>query len=273
MRKVIVILLSVAAYAISASASVPDSLKITFSDEYLDTVQLKQRPEINNYSMIGVSYGVNFCGQYFNPEFQQKWRFSPGYYSVMFSHYEKMFDYLPYFGFTVGVAYGKEGFEFARDPRTGEAVRTLRGADKCFVDLLEIPFLIEGHYDAERMRILADIGAYAGYRFNIVREGNVEEAIRYDFDEKDIRFDYGIIAGVGLGYVLEPFEFHVKAQFRFSWQNMVQPDFLDKYKWYFASPMGLTAQFGIFYHLTRRRGKTNADLRREARAIVYGENK
>lgn len=267
--KRLILIISILSAAFRIACAQNDTIE--FSDSYLDTVQVPVQRVINDYSMIGVSYGVNFCGQYFNPEFQQKWSFAPGYYSIMFSHYEKLFDYLPYFGFSVGLAYGKEGFEFAKDKVTGEAVRTIRGAEKCTVDLAELPFLIEGHYDADKFRLLMNLGAYAGYRFNIKREGQVEEAIRYNFDDKDIRFDYGVIAGLGVGYVLEPFEFHLKGQFRFSWQNMVQPNYLDQYKYYFASPMGVTVQFGIFYHLTRRRGKTNAELKRQAREIVYGK--
>ncbi|MCQ2173907.1 MAG: PorT family protein [Bacteroidales bacterium] len=243
---------------------------LEFSETYLDTVQIPVNKVINDYSMIGISYGVNFCGQNFNPEFQQKWNFYPGYFSLTFSHYEKLFDYLPYFGFSVGLAYAKEGFEFATDKTTGEPVRTMRGAYKCSVDLAEIPFLIEGHYDAEKVRLLMNLGPYAGYRFNMVREGQVEEALKNGFDDTDIRFDFGLIAGLGIGYVLEPFEFHLKGQFRFSWQNMVKPDYLDQYKYYFASPMGVTVQVGVYYHLTRRRGKTNAELKRQARDIVYG---
>lgn len=276
MKRILIIAAALFSLSVQVRAGQPDSLRLAgneveFSDAYLDTVQVRKKAPLNNYSMIGINYGVNFCGQYFNPEFAQKWFFTPGYYSLMFSHYEKLFDYLPYFGFTVGVAYGKEGFQFAIDSKTGEPVRTIRGASKCVVDIAEIPFMIEGHYDADRLRLMMNAGAYAGYRLKIHREGYVEEAIKDNFDATDIRFDYGILAGAGIGYALDPFEFHVRALFRFSWQNMVRPDFLDKYKYYFASPMGVTVQFGVYYQLTRRRGPTNADLRRKARDIVYGE--
>ena len=101
-----------------------DSLALLkYDDAFLDTVKL-EKPQLNNYSMIGVNYGVNFCGAYLNPEFPQRWFFTPGYYSVMFSHYEKLFDYLPYFGVQVGFAHGR-GF--------AHLSRQIRGTDEGIV--------------------------------------------------------------------------------------------------------------------------------------------
>lgn len=268
MKKFILfIFLSVQTVCLAQNA---DSLGVPqFDEAYLDTVVLA-KPKLNNYSMIGVNYGVNFCGAYLNPEFPQKWFLTPGYYSVMFSHYEKLFDYLPYFGFTVGLAYGKQGYEFDKDKETGIPVRTIRGAEKCITDIIEVPFLIEGHFDADRVRIMMNAGMYGGYRTRMQRWGNVDDALLNNFDATDIRWDYGIMAGAGLGYALDPFEFHLRALFRMSWAYFLKPDYLSTEKYYFTSPMGVVVQFGVYYQLTKRRGRTSRDLRKAARQYVYG---
>ena len=247
-----------------------DSLTLLkYDDAFLDTVKL-EKPQLNNYSMIGVNYGVNFCGAYLNPEFPQRWFFTPGYYSVMFSHYEKLFDYLPYFGFTVGVAYGRQGYQFDKDKETGVPVRTIRGAEKCVTDIIEVPFLIDGHFDADNLRIMMNAGLYGGYRTKIQRWGNVEDELADHFDAMDIRWDYGIMAGAGIGYALDPFEFHIRALFRMSWNYFIKPDYLSSEKFYFTSPMGVIVQFGVYYQLSKRRGRTSRSLRQAAKQYVYG---
>ena len=56
-----------------------DSLKApaeAYSDAYLDTVKLNRVFEVNDYSLIGVEYGVSFSRMSFNPAYSQTTLFS-----------------------------------------------------------------------------------------------------------------------------------------------------------------------------------------------------
>jgi hypothetical protein len=91
-----------------------DSTAVLREQVYLDTVQIKV-PDLNNYSSIGVSFGVTSAYMSFNPSHRQHHTYYPGYASLRFTHYEKMFDYLPYFGWQIGIEYGHEGYRFRKE--------------------------------------------------------------------------------------------------------------------------------------------------------------
>lgn len=247
-----------------------DSIIVDFPDEYLDTVKIKVQDKINDYSMIGASYGVTFSRQYFNPSYQQDFVFRPTYFSVMFTHYEKMFDYLPYFGFQIGASYSHEGYKFRTDKDTGNPSLTVNGASTVTVDTVEMPFMMQAHVDARSLRFLANLGIYGGYRLKIHREGPaVPEELVNNFCEQDNRLDYGALGGIGVGFVFEPFEFHVSALVRYSFSTMFQPNYASEYYYIFANPLDVIVHAGVHIHISNRTGKTNRQLRQQAREIVY----
>lgn len=258
---------------------IPDSIDISALKKF----------RINNYSMIGVNYGVNYNGMSFNPSQPQKRKFNPGYFSVMYTHYEKMFDYLPYFGFQVGVEYGTEGYSF----KERDNGRTFYyPADMCtdiLMHVIEVPFLAQLHYDARFFKILADAGVYAGYRLDIDRtytsyltssQTDYYSKYKNDFFDYDNRFDFGLEFGLGMGLVFSPVEFHVTAMCRYAWSSLFQPnttypagsryESYNDYYYRFAYPFDFMITGGVYIHLSRRNGKTNAELRRQAKEIVYG---
>ena len=88
---------------------------------------------INDYSMIGVNYGVTFSNMYFSPSKHNRlYVFAPNYVSVMYTKHCKMFDILPLFAFSAGVAMGNEGFAFEADKETGE-INDVDGATWCSI--------------------------------------------------------------------------------------------------------------------------------------------
>ena len=70
---------SIAAGGDSLAIPLPDSLDLvpTFSDEYLDTVKMKKAKAINDYTMIGVQYGVSLSQMRFNPTKRQGMLMTP----------------------------------------------------------------------------------------------------------------------------------------------------------------------------------------------------
>ena len=247
---------------------------------YLDTVQIKV-PALNNYSSIGVSFGVTSAYMQLNPTtFRQHHTYYPGYGSIRFTHYEKMFDYLPYFGWQIGVEFGHEGYRGRKETDGYYKERSQR----IKMQVVEVPFLAMIHYDTRWMKFFGEVGLYGGYRLNIERFGDyVDDNYRYDWYDSDRRIDYGLQGGLGMGVFLGPLELFVMAQIRYGWSSIFEPDSQfpagsgyedrNKYYWRFAYPFDYLFSAGVNVPLGKRYGKTRRDLKREAYEIVYGTDK
>ena len=236
------------------------------------TTTVKTYKDINDYSLIGINYGVTLSSMSFNPSEKQSWHFSPVYVSVTYSKYLKMFGYIPYFGYKVGLAFGHEGFRFKENSKTG-AITEIDGASELDIQVIEMPFLAQIHADATHFKVMADFGLYAGYRLSIERSGaHVPDKYRNNFMSHDRRFEYGLQGGLGIGLIFSPIEFHIGAQLRYSWSSIYTPDSspsrYNQYFYRFAYPLDINIVAGIHFQLTKRTGRTSADLKRQARDIV-----
>lgn len=252
-----------------------DSLAIplTYSDTYLDTVKINRVFEVNDYSLIGVEYGVSFSRMSFNPVYTQSTLFVPNTFGLFYTRYGKMFSYLPYFGFKAGLRYSHEGYKFKENKETG-AMPDIEGASQAIIDVVELPFMAHMHLDGLHYKIMLDLGIYGGYRLNIKRTGDyVEEALANSFKDTDLRFDYGICGGLGFGLVFDPVEFHVNVNVRYSWGSIYEPDYVSKDYYRFAYPFDIMATAGIYFQLTRRTGRGKAQLKREAYQQVFNPDK
>ncbi|MBR6457561.1 MAG: PorT family protein [Bacteroidales bacterium] len=257
-----------------------DTNAVVRQEVYLDTVQIKV-PPINNYSSIGVSFGVTSTYMQLNPTvFRQHHTYYPGYGSIRYTHYEKMFDYLPYFGWQIGVEFGHEGYRGRKETDRYYKERSQR----IKMQVVEVPFLAMIHYDTRWLKFFGEVGLYGGYRLNIERFGDyVDENYRYEWYDSDRRIDYGIQGGFGMGVFLGPVELFAMAQIRYGWSSIFDPDNqypegsghedLNKYYWRFAYPFDYIFSAGVNIPLGKRYGKTRQDLKREAYEIVYGTDK
>lgn len=254
----------------STKAALADTLKADlYSDIYLDTVKVNRVFELNDYSMIGVEYGVSFSRMLFNPPQTQTNLFSPNTFGIFYTRYGKMFNYLPYFGFKVGLRYSHEGYKFKENKDT-KTTYNIEGATEAIMDVAEVPLMAHLHLDGLHYKIMADAGIYGGYRLNIKRTGDgVDESIVNSFLDTDRRFDYGLCGGVGFGLVFDPFEFHFNVNVRYSWGTIYDPDYVIKDYYRFAYPFDIMATAGVYFQLTRRTGRGKAQLRREAYNQVY----
>lgn len=276
MRKILLIAF-ILLFSRQAFAQTKDSTMVqardTFSNAFLDTVQVKKRFSINDYTLIGVQYGVGLSQTMFNPTMKQSMLLNNGYYGVTFTRYGKLFGYMPYFGLQIGLMYGHQGYKFKKDKETG-TTGTVENASQAVIDVIEMPMMAHCHVDFWKMKIIANIGIYGGYRLNIERTGeSVDEKIRNDFLDTDNRIDYGIKGGVGFGFVLDPFEIHFEGMVNYSLSSLYEPDYYSKYYYRFAYPMDIIISCGIHYQLTRRAGKTNHQMRRQAYDEVYEKPK
>lgn len=242
---------------------------LEFPEEYLDTVQIGGTFHINDYSMIGVHGGATFSQMMFNPNYNQTFLFTPGNFGISFSQYGKMFGTYPYFGYEIGLQYSHEGYKFKMNEETGQ-IQSIEGATQVTYDVVEVPILSAFHYDFPNFKLVGCAGFYGGYRTGIHREGDyVNPDYAHTFLPTDIRFDYGFQGGAGVGYVFAPFEFHVMAKCRWGWQHAFQPDAYSQYYYRFATPLDIFVEASVYFHLSRRTGKSRAMLKKQARDIVY----
>lgn len=247
-------------------------LSVTFSKEYLDTVNVNRKIVINDYSMIGVEYGFGMSRMMFNPDKKQTMLPTRGIMGVTYTRYNKMFGYLPYFGFKIGLFYGENGFRTKESKETG--VRpTVDGAYETRYKYVEVPFLAHFHIDAtDRFKLVADLGPYAAYRLAVSRSGTEEMDMAFAdrFHDYDTRFEYGIKGGLGVAFMFNPFELFFMGNVRYAFSSIYEPDYASQYYYRFASPFDITITAGIHIQLTKRSGRTRAELKKIARDKVYG---
>lgn len=273
LKRIIAIVLALTVGLASAAMEKADSLSlpkaIEYTDEYLDSVSLKKKFIVNDYSLIGVEYGATANMMSFNPPRNSTYFITPNTIGVFYTRYGKMFGYLPYFGFKVGLRYTTEGYKFKENKETG-VIADIEGATQAKMDLIEVPMMAHFHIDVLHFKVMADLGVYGGYRMNIERTGpNVDEAIKNSFLDTDRRFDYGLVGGIGFGLVFDPVEFHVNANLRYGWGTLYDPDYYSKYFYRFAYPLNVSVSAGLYFQLTKRTGKSKPQIKREARESVY----
>ena len=242
------------------------------TDAELDSIDVRKKLIINDYSMIGVQYGVGLSQVSWNPSQKQDMVFVPYNVGITYTHYGKMFGYMPYFGLQVGLFYGQEGYQFKYN-EDKDYTYTIAGAEKALMEVVEAPIMFQFHYDMWNFKILAQIGCFAGYRLSIERfpgkTGNVSDEVRYSFLETDRRLDYGIKGGVGFALVFEPVELHFQAMYKHSLASLYEPDHASKYFYRFAYPSNIVLSVGTHFHITKRSGKTKSEIKKMAKEMVY----
>ena len=244
----------------------------TLTDEFLDTVQVKKKLRLNDYSMIGFQYGASLSQVMWNPVQNQKMVFMPVNFGATYTLYGKMFGYMPYFGFQAGVFYSREGYQFEYNEEK-DYTYTIEGAEKAVMDVIEVPVLSHIHFDFWHFKIIAQIGLFGGYRLGIHRfpgkTGSVKDEYVRSFTKTDKRLDYGIKGGLGFGIVFDPIEIHIQAMYKHSMSSLYEPDYNSQYYYRFAYPSNIILSAGVHFQLTKRSGMTKKELRKQARSIVY----
>ena len=247
----------------------------TLTEAFLDTVVVKKKLKLNDYSLIGFQYGAALSQVVWNPSQNQKMLFVPVNFGVTYTLYGKMFGYMPYFGFQAGVFYAREGYQFEYNEER-DYTYTIEGAEKAIMDVIEVPILSHIHFDFWHFKIIAQLGLFGGYRLGIHRypgnAGHVRDEVANSFIETDNRFDFGIKGGLGFGLVFDPVELHIQAMYKHSLSSLYEPDHYSKYYYRFAYPSNIIISAGLHFQLTKRSGMTKKELKQQARSIVYEQN-
>ena len=245
----------------------------TLTNEFLDSLNLRKKLELNDYILVGVQYGAGMSRMMWNPTQKQESVFMPYNFGITFTKYGKMFGYMPYFGFQAGIFLGQEGYKFKHNEELDYTYK-IAGAESAVIDVVEVPISFQFHLDFWKMKVMAQVGCYCGYRLGIERfdgeTGYVKDEDRHSFLETDRRVDYGIKGGAGLGFVFDPVEFHIMLNYKHALSSLYEPDHYSQYYYRFAYPMNFVLSAGIHVQLTKRTGKTNAQLKKMAKEMVYG---
>lgn len=234
---------------------------MSFSDEFLDTVNVKKALAINDYTMLGVHYGVGLNQMTWSPSMDQKMLFTPVNVGVSWTRYGKMFGYMPYFGIQISAIYTKEGYKLEEEYK-------VQGANSAVMQIIEVPVLAHIHYDFWKMKLMVNIGFYGAYRMSVQRFGeNVIPEYEYNFTDTDYRWDYGIKGGAGFGFVFDPVEIHFNAWYKYGFGSLYKPNYYSEYYYRYATASNFAFTVGLHFQITKRIGKTNHELRKEARAL------
>lgn len=261
----------------------------SLSDEVIDRYDLKRKKIINDYSMIGVQYGVGLSRTLLQPETaKEDMIFMPYNIGVLYTRYGKMFGYMPYFGFQAGVFYTQEGYKFRYDSKKN-AVPVFFGAQSAVMDVVEVPVLAHCHADFWKMKLILNAGLYVGYRLNIHRyEPDNRSEVEYvvnltpdypyeyvsferEFADFENRFDFGIKGGLGFAFMFDPVEIHIQAMYKHSFSSLFKANYYSAYYYRYSYQQNVIISLGLHFQLGKRVGKTRQQLRKEARAFVTGE--
>jgi hypothetical protein len=246
------------------------------TDAQIDSIDLNKKLHINDYVLFGVQYGAGLSQVMWNPTQKQEMVFTPLNFGVTITKYQKMFGYMPYFGFQAGVFYAQEGYQFKYNENT-DYIYKVEGAEKALINVVEVPVLFQFHLDMWNFKLMANLGCYGGYRLSIERfpgeSGYVSEELAHSFKDTDRRVDYGLKGGVGFGLVFDPIEIHFQAAYKHSLSSLYTPDHYSKYYYRFAYPSNIVISVGLHYQLTKRTGRTRSELKAIARDMVYNPEK
>lgn len=278
MKKTIIISMTVIFCTLASAQEnlLPEGLTVEkYTNEFLDTLDVKKKLVINDYSMIGVHYGVNLSQVMWNPSQKQDMLIIPTNIGVTYTKYGKMFGYMPYFGFQIGATFTREGYQFEYNEDKDYTYK-IEGAEKAIYDVLEVPMAFHFHYDLWNFKIIGNLGCYGGYRLGIHRypgkTGNVSPEVERSFLDTDRRWDYGIKGGLGFGIVFDPIEIHIQASYKYSFGTLYDPDHASPYYYRYAYPNNIVISAGVHFHLSKRTGKTKAELKKAAKEMVYKSN-
>ena len=231
-------------FTAGAQGVAPASPELELPGLELDTVRIKRAFVVNDYSSIGVEAGVPFNNMLFNPP--KSTSFTANGYAVelIYTHYSKLFGYMPYFGYQIGLTHTTGGFRFKEvEEKDGSiTIPHLDGFKAANWKVVEAPFLMVFHVDAAHFKIMARVGMYVGYRYDVnrtIHDRYVETGASFlgydvykykdEWRDFDRRYDYGLKGGAGFAYVLDPFEFHFNASVKYGWSSLYKPDYASQY--------------------------------------------
>ncbi|MCL2738265.1 MAG: PorT family protein [Bacteroidales bacterium] len=202
--------------------------------------------------LVGLRGGYSLSGVHFRFYDNYKNIGTPINFSLLYTYYHSLWGVSPYFGIQTGINYAEQGFvkTFASHPDYQEITR---------YRVVKVPLVSQFHIDFWQMRLLINIGAFAGYRLSATEEyprdihqpfGDIIKK-DYVFDCYDRRADFGFIGGGGLAFKRLPFEIQVECNYQYSLSMLYQPRKLSNLYYLYTFPHQLIFSVGLFFHLSK----------------------
>jgi len=178
--------------------------------------------------MVGFKAAYNISGVDFTPEqLEVKDIKTMSNYSLVYTFYHDLWKTMPYFGFQLGLSSQEQGY-------------SIGGVEKRMT-VWEVPFVSQFHIDYWHLRLLVNLGGFAGYRKD--KTGG--------FEDTDYRIDYGFIAGGGLAFVLKPFELHIEGNYQYSLSSLYNAKRVSTTELEYAYPRQLLFSAALYIHLNK----------------------
>lgn len=184
--------------------------------------------------LLGVKYAFNLSGVMFDPPTMGgKFKPAPLNVSLLYTYYSSMWGRMPYFGLQTGLKYGQEAVQLT----LGETEKVEN------YNIIELPLISQFRYTLGKIRFLFNIGGYGAYRLAIDREGG--------FDEYDIRYDYGLTGGGGVGFIFRPFELQVECNYKYGFGDLYKNNKYGDERWIYSNTQHIMISVGLFVHLDK----------------------
>lgn len=199
--------------------TIPDyNAELPTGDDVLrQGVSVKPVKKYHSTHMIGIRYGVNLASAQFSPDVHAGKVWCLNNYGLVYTYYNDLWDMLDNFGTQIIARLNHEGY-------TAEY-----GVDDTYYTVAELDMMTNLRFDINPLRIVANVGPYAGYRIGIDRP----DAEWHNYDN---RFDYGLIFGGGAGLMFGPFEFQLEMNYKWGLSSYLNTFYYSDEYWFFAYP-------------------------------------
>jgi len=216
-------------FALTAVRAQDNQIISDLNDDFVNIDTLPRPPKYVSKHMIGVKYSYEMCSVIASPNIGQKSIFSPLNVELAYTYRNPLWDYVNIFGMQLGLKYGSQGYA-SEYYGWGEINKIAEGQ-----------MLAQVHLDAAAFRILLNIGPYYAYRLDTDKEGG--------FDANDIRHDYGLFGGVGIGIAFGRFELQVEGGYKYSFCSMYHTYKYSDLYWILAYPNNISLGAGLHFNL------------------------
>lgn len=230
MKKVYILILFLCLTGVSALAQDTISqIVFPLADDFENIDTLPQQKKFKSAHKIGVKYSYEICNINCTPNVGQKAIFSPVNIAASYTYHSALWDYINIFGLQINAKYGRQGYS---SPYQGWGEIN---------EIAEGQLLSQIHLDAGMFSILLNIGPYYAYRLSTDKEGG--------FDQYDIRHDYGIFGGGGIGLKFKRFELQFEGGYKYSLCSMYHTNKYSDLYWVLGYPKNISISAGIHYNL------------------------
>jgi len=178
--------------------------------------------------MVGFKAAYNISGADFTPKvLQVKDIKTISNYSLVYTYYHDLWKTMPYFGFQLGLSSQEQGY-------------SIDGAETR-LKVWEVPLVSQFHVDFWHLRLLLNLGCFAGYRSE--KTGG--------FEDTDYKIDYGFITGGGVAIVFKPLELHIEGNYQYSLSSLYNAKRTSTTELEYAYPRQLLFSAALYIHLNK----------------------